>query len=454
MNISRENFGELDLLIKIEIVESDYAEAVNKSLKRYQKQATMPGFRKGMVPMGMIQRMYKTSVVADEVENILSKSLFDYIEAEKLNIVGTPLSNEEKTGNIDFEKATDYTFYFDAAMAPEVKLAWDKVDVKMNQIKTTAKDVESSIDEITHRFGDFQTPEVIEAGDHVYGKAVELDKNGQPKEGGYSKFVSFDTATIKDEDIRNLFVGKKAEEKVVFNAGKAFKADDLQTNFHLEEADAKKFKCDIEFTISGASRIKAHEINEELFAKVFPKEEIKDAAEFKKAVQKNIEKANADQCDILYVNQVRKALIDNFDAVIPEAFLKRWILSRSDDKDLTPEKLEAEWAEHYIPSLKWEFIEGALNKEIAEQGGHLEPTHDDIINYIKNVLRENRPAGETEESEKELTAAAESIAKDRQNIQQLIDRMFSENLGKFLKEKLKPEVEKVTAKEFGERCKA
>ena len=118
MNITRENLGDLDLCIKIEIAENDYADKVSKQLKEYQHKASVPGFRKGMAPMGLIQRMYKTSVVAEIVQDLLGESLYKYIDDEKLEILGSPLSNEEKTGTIDFAKGTDFTFYFDAALAP------------------------------------------------------------------------------------------------------------------------------------------------------------------------------------------------------------------------------------------------------------------------------------------------------------------------------------------------
>lgn len=451
MNVTRESLSDLDLRIKVEVSENDYAEKVSKQLKNYRQKATVPGFRKGMAPMGLIQRMYKPSVVADEVQNVLGEALYKYIDDEKLEIIGSPLSNEEMTGTPDFEKGTDFTFYFDAALAPKVDIDWSKVDVKLAQIKIAAKDVDKQIDSMTKRFGKFETPETIGENDFVYGKVVELDKNGAAKEGGVSTFTSFELPTIKDEEIRAQFIGKKAEEKVVINAGKAFTAADIEKNFHLDAAAAKKFKSDIEVSISGCSRITPHEMNEEFFEQVYPGEGIKDADKFRKAVQKDIEKANAEQCEILYVNQVRKALLDNFSAQMPEAFLKRWIASRG-DKDVTPESVENEWADKYVPSLKWELIDGALNKLSP-----IEPTNNEVVDYIKDILKKNdQPVeGETDkEKDDRIEKAARTIAADRQNIQQIIDKLYVEKTAKLFKEQLKPEVEKITVKEFEERCKA
>ncbi len=452
MNITREKLGDLDLCIKIEIAESDYAEKVTKQLKEYQHKATVPGFRKGMAPMGLIQRIYKSAVVADAVQELLGESLYKYIDDEKLDLLGSPLSNEEKNGTIDFAKATDYTFYFDAALAPEINIDWSKVDTKLCSVKVTAKDVDAQIDNIVKRYGKFESPETVGEGDTVYGKAVELTKEGTEKEGGMNVFCSFELSDMKDAELAAPFMGKKAEEKVVFNPSKAFTASQLEKIFRLDTAAAKKFKSDVELTISGCSHITPAEVNEELFERIFPGEGIKSVDKFRKAISAQIEKANDEQCQILYVNQVRKQLLENFNAPMPEAFLKRWILSRNEDKNVTAETIEEQWADTYVPSLKWEMIDGALNKIKS-----IDPTQNEIVDAIKDILRhtDGEPQeGETpEQAEARLEQAARTIAQDRRNVQQIIDKLYVEKTFRLFKEQLNPEVEKVTAKEFAERCK-
>ena len=194
MNITRENIGELELLLKVEISESDYSEKVGKQLKEYQKKATVPGFRKGMAPLPLIKKMYKKAIVADEVQGILSESLFKYIDEEKLEIVGSPLSNDEKTGEIDFD-GTDFVFYFDAALMPQVDIKWDAVGVKKYQIKVSSKEVEEQIAEVAQRYGKFETPETAAETDYIYGKAVEVDKNGNVVEGGMNTYLSMDLSS-------------------------------------------------------------------------------------------------------------------------------------------------------------------------------------------------------------------------------------------------------------------
>ena len=450
MNITRENLGELDLCIKVDITENDYAEKVAKQLKEYQHRATVPGFRKGMAPMALIQRIYKPTIVADAVQDLLGESLYKYIDDEKLDIIGSPLSNEEKTGTPDFANGKDFTFYFDAALFPDINIEWDKIDTKLYTIKVTPKDIDSQIEEISERYGKFESPEAIVEGAQVYGKAIELTKEGTDKEGGVSTFCSFKLSDIKDPEIAALFIGKKAKENVVINAAKAFTPSVIEKTLRIDNADAKKFKSDLRIEISGCSHITPAEINEELFEKVFPGQGIKELDKFRKAISAQIDKANNEQCQILFVNQVRKQLLDNFSATMPEAFLKRWILSRNNDKNVTAETIEKDWAETYVPSLKWEFIDNALNKIQS-----IEPTQNEIVDYVKDVLRRSGSKQEDEDEakyEERLEQSARTIAQDRNNVRQIVDKLTIDKTFALFKEKLNPEVEKVTAKEFGERA--
>ena len=450
MNITREKLSDLELCVKVDIEEKDYIESVKKQLKEYQHKATVPGFRKGMAPMGLIERMYKGTVVGDAVQNELNSNLYKYIDDEKLHILGMPMSNDEKTGDIDFAKGKDFTFYFDLAVAPEFNIEWEKVNVVYNQIKTTPKELDTEISNISNRYGKFETPETVGKGDIMYGKVVELDKKGNVKEGGVNTFVSLNLINLKDEEFLPLFEGKKAEDKIVFNMAKAFPVADIERALHMDNATAKKCKSDVELTLSGISRIIPHEIDDDLFKLVFPDKKIKDVEAFRKALRAEIDKANEEQSDYLYVNQVRQALVDGFSAPLPENFLKRWFASRG-DKDVTPATIEADWVEKYVPALKWELIESKL-----EEISPVEPTNNQIVDYIKDILRRgDKPAaGETKEKvEERLEQQARSIAADRKNIQQVVDRIYAGNLAKIFKEQLKPTVEKISGKEFAERAK-
>ena len=295
MNLIKNQKDALNYEVTIEIAAADYAEAQKKKLNDIRRRADIKGFRKGMAPMALIQRIYKPTIVADAVQDLLGESLYKYIDHEKLDIIGSPLSNEEKTGTPDFANGKDFTFYFDAALFPDINIEWDKIDTKLYAIKVTPKDIDSQIEEISERYGKFESPEAIVEGAQVYGKAIELTKEGTDKEGGVSTFCSFKLSDIKDPEIAALFIGKKAKENVVINAAKAFTPSVIEKTLRINNADAKKFKSDLRIEISGCSHITPAEINEELFEKVFPGQGIKELDKFRKALSAQIEKANDEQ---------------------------------------------------------------------------------------------------------------------------------------------------------------
>ena len=178
MNITRENLNDFDIRFKIDVEENDYKDAVNKQPKEYRQKATVPGFRKGTAPMGLIQRMYKKSIVAEEVFNITNNELFKYLDNEKLDIVGMPLANDELTPAADFDNDTSFSFYFDAALMPNVDLHFDKISTTMPKIKVSDDDINNQVDYLCRQHGKFETPEVSGEEDCIYGKAVELDAEG------------------------------------------------------------------------------------------------------------------------------------------------------------------------------------------------------------------------------------------------------------------------------------
>lgn len=448
MNITRENTGELELLIKVEISESDYQENVEKQLKEYQKKAVVAGFRRGNAPMGLIKKMYQKAIVADEVQSVIGQSLYKYIEDENLKIVGSPLSNDEKTGEIDFDKK-DFVFYFDAALMPKANIQWKNIDVKRTQIKVSSKEIDEQLDDAARRFGKFETPETVEQTDFVYGKVVEME-NGNVKEGGLNTFMSLEMKKLKATNFKKLFAEKKVEDKVVFNPSKVLDAETIAASFRMKEEEVQNFVSDVELSISGISRITPHEINEELFAKMFPNEDIKNVDDVKKKMKAETEKVYEEQCKMLFNAEVRKALIDQFTEYIPTEFIQKWLASRG-EKDMTLENIVAEWDEKYLPSIKWEFIESSL-REMKD----IDPTQNEVVDYIKGVMTsyDLRKEDEDEKAyDERIEKAARTIAQDKNNVGQVYEKIYSEKLFALLEENIKPEVEKMTIKEFSERNK-
>ena len=199
MNVSQENTSKVSALIKIDIVKADYEEKVEKALRTYRQKANIPGFRKGMAPMGMIKKMVGKSILLEEINKLVSESLYNYIKDNKMNILGEPLPSESQA-EIDFDKQEDFTFLFDVALAPEIDITLtDKDKIDYYHIDIDDDMVAKQKEALCSRFGVQQPVEEASEKDIVKGQFVELDENNAPKEGGISVESLLTPAYLKDE---------------------------------------------------------------------------------------------------------------------------------------------------------------------------------------------------------------------------------------------------------------
>jgi trigger factor len=224
MNITRENIDNLNAILTVSVEKNDYESNVAEVLKNYRKKANMPGFRPGMVPAGLIKKMYGKAALADEVNKLLTKSLNEYIQAENLNILGEPLPNDEKQPAIDWDTQTDYSFVYDIGMAPEINVVLDKT-LSLPYYSIAADDdmVNKQLDAYAGRMGKNNVVDSVEEKDTVRGNFVQLNEDGTELEGGISaEKVVIAIDLMKDEEIKASFIGKKAGDVVVFDPLKAY----------------------------------------------------------------------------------------------------------------------------------------------------------------------------------------------------------------------------------------
>ena len=386
MNITRENTGDLTAILKVEIIEKDYQEQVQNVLKDYRKKANIPGFRPGKVPFGIINKMYGKAVIVDEVNKVLSESIQKYIEENKLNLIGQPLPNVEKSEKVDFDTQKEFEFFLDLGLFPEVNLELsEEIKVDYYDIKADKKAVDIYIDDIKKRNGTTINPDESELGDVLKGEIIQLDNEGKVVGEGDTKETSVSIDFLKDKKIQKEFIKLKKGDKVVFNPLKA--TDNETETAHLlgvSKEDKEKMEADYEFTVTEITRIEPAELNEELYKKVFPHEKIEDEAQMRKQIKKMAEVSFAPESDKMFMNNAIEKLIEVTDISLPDEFVKRWLFEGNQDK-ITKEQIEGQY-ESYVRSLKWQLIENRIitdnNIKVEEQ---------DIKDYVKNFLFNQMP---------------------------------------------------------------
>ena len=444
MNITRENTGDLTATLKVEVNENDYREKVQVVLKDYRKKANIPGFRAGKVPAGIINKMYGRAVVADEVNKVLSESLQKYIEENKLNVIGQPLPNTEKSEMVDFDNKKEFEFFFDIGLYPEVNLELnEEISVDYHNIKVDKKAIDIYVDDIKKRNGVTINPEESEIGDILKGELVQLDSEGKRIEKSVKKESSISIDLLKDNKIQKEFIKLKKESKVIFNPLKATDNEAETANMlGISKDEKEKMDADYEFTVSEITRIEPAELNEELYKKVFPQEEIKDEDAMRKQIKKMAEISFVPESDKFFMSSAIEKLIEITDISFPNEFVKRWLLESNTDK-ITKEQIDTQY-DSYEKSLKWQLIE---NKIITENKIKVEDQ--EIKDFIKNFLSSQMPMPQGgNEADEHLNSIIESVMKNEEEMKKINDQLYDEKLGELFKSKLKLNKKKVTFEEF------
>lgn len=365
MNVSLTNVDSVNAIVQINIAKADYQEKTEQALKSFRKKANIPGFRPGTVPAGMVKKMYGKSILAEEVNKLVGEGLYSYIQDNKLNVLGEPLPNEEKQQALDFATEGDFEFFFDIALAPEIKLALTKKDkIDYYNIEITEDLVEKQLDSYKSNYGKYETlAENAKATDLLKGNVVELE-NGKPKVGGISvEGGVLMPSYMKDETEQAKFVGAKAGEVITFNPGKAYDGNETEiaSLLQIEKGAVEAIGAEFSFEIKEITRYKEADMDQALFDKVFGEGVVKTEADFRAKVKESLSQQLAPDSDYKFLLDARDFLMNKVgDLQFPDAFLKRWLLASGQDK--TTESVEADYPK-IIEDLKFHLIKEQLVKE-------------------------------------------------------------------------------------------
>lgn len=445
MNITKENIDDLNAIIKAEIAEEDYQENVKKTLKDHQRKSNMPGFRPGKVPFGMINKMYGAAVLVDEVNKILSENLTKYITDNELEILGNPIPNIEKSPKINWKEDKIFHFHFDIGLAPKFELELsDKIKVDYYDIKADDAVAEKYITDIQNRNGSRINPEISDEGDSLKGEFVELDETGNFKEDGIKNTSSISIEFVKLKTIRNKLIGLKVGDKVKFNPYRATKnAVETAAMLGIKKEEAEKIENEFRFTVEEISNMKKAELNEELFKKIYPAEEIKTIEEFKERIKKDAANSFTLESNKKFAGDTIKTLIKEANLSLPDEFLKKWLLESNKD-EITQEQVETQY-ESYKDTLKWQLLENKLIKNY-----NLKVTDEDIKAHIKGYMSQYMGGHEKmdEQMAIQLDKMAESMLKNEEEMKKINDQLFDKKLLDLFKSNIKIKNKDVSYEEF------
>ena len=445
MNISFECADKINGLMTITIDKADYEENVNKTLKDYRKKVQMPGFRPGMVPMGLVKRQYGTAIKVDEVNRLLGEKLYEYVRENKIQMLGEPLPNEEKQQPQDFEQDGPLTFVFDIAVAPEFKAELtDKDTVDYYSIKADDKLIDDQVQMYASQAGEFVEAQEWSGNDTLKGDLRQLDEKGNTLEGGIeTEGGMIMPAYIKGEDEKKKFEGAKPGDIITFNPKKAYPDNDAEVAAMLkvDKEQVKDLTSNFSFQVTEIRHFQPAAVDEKLFERVFG-EGVKDEADFRQRISDAIKPQLQANGDYKFMLDVRKYMEQKVgELTFPEALLKRVMLQNNKDKgaDFVEKNFRGS-----IDELKWHLI-----KEQLVVANNVKVEEADLKEVAKAAIRQQfAQYGMTNVPEDVLDNYAAEQLKKRENVDQFVDRAVDAKLTEALKSVVKLNTKEVTLDEF------
>ncbi|MBU3680368.1 MAG: trigger factor [Flavobacterium sp.] len=434
MKITRNNVDALNAVLTLEVAKADYAPKVEEVLKKYLKTASVPGFRKGAVPMGLIRKQYGKAVLLEEVNKVIQENLNRYLQQEKIDILGNPLPVVKDEFNWDAE---DFSFDFELGLTPEFTVNLGVVkNVTQYTIIADDKMLEEQVVRIRKQYGKMIAKDTIAEGDDISGTFTHTEK-------GIDSPAKLTLDLFKDKKTAAQFIGKKVGDVVTVNTKGLF-ADDHQLMDYLKVShdDVHGLAIDVDFTIEEVTTSELAELNQEFFDKLFGAGAVSSVAEVKAKIKEDAEKQFATQADQKFLNDVTSSLIENTKFELPATFLKKWIQTVG-ETPLTVEQAEAEYARSEN-GLRYQLIEGKIMSD-----NKLQITFEDLKSYTAELIKKQMAQfGQLNPSDSEVEGIVARVLSNQEEVKRLSDQVMSEKMLNLFKTEIKAKTKEVNYDDF------
>lgn len=434
MNIQKEQIDELNAIVKVAITKDDYSDKVDKILKDYKKQANIPGFRKGQVPMGLIKKQYGKAVLVDEVNKLLQDNLNKYLTEEKLDVLGNPLPKQQDNFNWEAE---DFSFEFELGLAPNFEVALKtKKAITHYKIVADKKMIDEQIDRIRKQYGKLISKSEVSKNDEITGTFRNEEEEIDHKS-------NLEMSKVKSKKAIDGLRGKKVGDTVVLKTKGLFKEDYLLSGaLGIQKEKAEKLNIEVSFTIEEINERESANLDQELFDKLFGKDAITSEKELRERIKEDSEKQFEQQADQKLLNDVTERLIETIKFDLPSGFLKKWIQTTG-EKSLSEEEANDEY-EKSEKGLRYQLIEGKIIKDNG-----IEIQFDELKEFAKGFIKSQMAQyGQLNPQEDELDNIATRVLSNQDEVKRLSEQLMSQKLISLYKEKANLKKKEVTYDNF------
>lgn len=435
MKVEKLPVDDLTFRLNVTIEKADALEKRKKALNNYRRTAEIKGFRKGMAPMSLIEKMHGMSALIDAVNDLIAEQLNNYIQENKLNVLGEPLPNDELQKKIDWDNDTVYEFVFDVALAPQVKVEISKDDKIVYYNPTVADaDIDAAKSNILKQYGKLEDTDAVKDDDFIVADLVQ----GETKVEG-----TYITLKQMSDDNKKIFLGKMAGDSFEINV------NDVFTN-EADRASLLKVKKEELATIEPLWTVTIKEIktfvdaeeNQELYNKMFGEGVVNSADEFKAKLVKRIEEEYAQESEYRFMLDAREYFLNKVNIPVPEAFMKRWLHVVNEGK-VTMEEIEKEF-DLFLKDFRWQLIRGAILKD-----NNLTVTKEDVLKVATNIARyQFAMYGINNVPEEHLAQYAEKLLADEKQNRRIIEKAEEDKAIAFIKENVTVEPKEIAIEEL------
>ena len=449
--ITKENIGLLHEKLTLKLEKADYLPSFEKTLKDYSKKANIPGFRKGMVPAGLIKKMYGPSLFTDEVLKTVDRELGNYLETDKLDIFAQPLPLELDIRQIDVNNPADYTFKFEVGMKPEFQLVdLSKANTTRYKVTVTDKMIDSEVERLQNRYGNMKDEDTVTTEENVLNVIfAESDSSGNEIKEGIKKDNSLLVKYFAEKFRANL-MGKKTGDRLICQLSYAFDEKEREwiisdLGLNKEEPNADKY---FSLSITKVGLLEKRELNEEFFTQLYPAQEIKTEEEFRNKIRAEVQTYWDGQARNQIHDQAYHELIDHTEITFPEGFLKKWVKTQSETSankqaEKTDEEVEKEFP-GFLKQLKWTLISDKIVRE-----NNIQVEIAEIRDFAKQQLFGYMGGmGAAAEEQPWVNDYIEKMMKDRKYVEDSYSRIQTQKIFEWAEKQVNPVEKEISAEDF------
>ena len=444
MNITQESTGALTATVTINIEKPDYLPLLEEKLREYRKKMKMPGFREGKVPLGVVNKMYGKAVLAEVINTLISDNLQKHMDESKLETLASPLPNREKQEPIDFDMQESFSFSFDIALRPEIHTNFSTLEgIVKYEVQADEKSVEDYLQHILKQYGTMEETEEVAMGDMLHCEIDEVNDAGERFEGGIHSHGHVVIDRIKDEDIRNQFIGSAKGKVIRMNPMTAFdnqtevaallgvKTDELQEPLNM-----------FDFEITKIERKLPAAIDEKLLAEVFPDDHLTSEEDLRNRIRRDITESYSKEAETRMFSDAFEKLLEQSAIELPDEFMKRWLQENEEGEKSTPEEIEAHY-DDYARQLRYALVRNHIVIE-----NDLRVTAEDLEIYVASVLRMPEPDQQSQEQKEMVKRLTGTLIQDKKQFDKISDRIMEDKIARVILSQVPYASQEITLEEF------